>query len=135
MNTQDNVTLIKKLYASSMDVWEEHLSENFTWMHPQRMEYDKKGFIDYFNWLYDSLPDIEVPIEIFASEDDNVVVKFEVKATMTKDIRVPGLSEPFKAHNKPISWIGLDLYQFKNGKIIRCETYANSQLVMEQFQS
>ncbi|MHA1989685.1 MAG: ester cyclase [Candidatus Hodarchaeales archaeon] len=143
MSSEQNRALIKQLYKdfdnrsflTNENSWKKYIDNNFKWLQTEGHEFDKEGFLGFFGWLVDTFPDIKAPIEIFASEGDKVVVKYTCNATMTKDFVLPDGSLTLPAHGKKISWFGADLYEFKENKITRCETYTNVQLLMNALQS
>ncbi len=143
MTVEENKALITRLYKDFDDrsfltnenSWRGYIHDDFKWLQTEGQEFDKEGFIGFFGWLTETFPDIYAPIEFYASEGDRVVVKYTCKATMTKDFVMPDGSLTLPAHGKKISWFGVDLYDFKDGKVIRCETYTNVQLLMAALQS
>lgn len=143
MTIEQNRALVKKLYEdfdsrsfiTDESSWRNILQDDFKWLQTEGQEFDKEGFIGFFGWLVDTFPDIKAPIEIYASEENRVVVKYTCNATMTKDFVLPDGSLTIPAHGKKISWFGVDLYECSGRKIIRCETYTNVQLLMDALQT
>lgn len=89
-----------------------------------------KGLKDFIQDNFRMFPDVHNTIEDLIAENDKVVSRVTAKATHKGDLVGPvGL---VKATNKQISWKGVFIFEFKNGKVVRTWSLVDNMDLMKQ---
>ena len=71
------------------------------------------GYIQVLNMMRGAMPDVQWKVEEVIAEDDKVMMRFTMSGTHT----APFMGMP--ATGKPVSVTAMNIYQLKDGKIIR----------------
>lgn len=71
------------------------------------------GYYDVLNMMRGAMPDVQWKVEETIAEDDKVMVRFTMTGTQTN----PFMGMP--ATNKHVVVTAMNIYEFKDGKIVR----------------
>lgn len=86
----------------------------------------KRGIASYFGLLVTAFPDLHQTAALMFAADDLVVADLELKGTHK------GRFGPIPATRKHVDFHGIEVFQWKDGKLLQGVTYVNSLEVLTQ---
>lgn len=136
MSVQDNIRLIRSHYEAvnhgDIDAGAMLVDRNFEWTNvPLNLKKrGQSGYREFLDLWLKALPDANVDIKSIQANDDWVVVEFTGKGTNSGPFNGP--EGPIMPTNKHIEVQFCELFQVKNGKIIRGKLYFDAASLMRQ---
>ena len=120
MSTEDNKELLHRLNEcrnqGNVALLEELLAPDFIHHDPGRP--DVRSREDYKRWLAEShhlFPDLHITGEDLVAEVDKVATRWTFRGTNTGDFELPA---PAPATGKQVSFSGMNIFRFAEGKIV-----------------
>jgi steroid delta-isomerase-like uncharacterized protein len=127
-----NVELMKTMYTAMENKKEADflgtLSEDVEY-NDMTMPEGMKGKTEakkYFGMITKALPDLKTPATTSMGVEDFAIVEFNMTGTQK------GPMGPIAATKKPVNLHGVDIFQIKDGKMVRGWTYANNTELLSQ---
>ena len=136
MNTDKNKAIVKRFYD---EVWNQcnlALADELfipDYKVPNAPPWRKPGVEGLKAFITDNhrmFPDIHHQIEDMVAEGDKVAVRFSGGGTHKGDLVGPVGLVP--ATNKKVHWRGMNIFTFKNGKIIEANGLTDNMELMQQ---
>lgn len=136
MSMQDNIRLIRSHYEAvnhgDIDAGAMLVDRNFEWTNvPLNIKKrGQQGYREFLNLWLSALPDAKVDVKTIQANDDWVVVEFTGKGTNSGPFNGP--EGQIMPTGKQVEVNFCELFQIKNGKIVRGKLYFDSASLMRQ---
>jgi ketosteroid isomerase-like protein len=85
---------------------------------PMTAPADREGVIDHFRQVLQQLPDLTIEVVRWAPTGDTVMIEWRAHATVA---------------GQPLSWMGVDRFGIRGGKMYEAQVYWDTRRVAEQF--
>ncbi|MDP4173808.1 MAG: ester cyclase [Bacteroidota bacterium] len=136
MSVQDNIRLVKSHYEAvnhnDFDAGAMLVDKNFEWTNvPMNLKKrGQNGYKEFLGLWFTALPDAKVDIKNIQANEEWVIVEFSGKGTNSGPFNSPdGQIMPTGKH---VELQFCELFQIKNGKIVKGKLYFDTASLMKQ---